>query len=491
MQRALRATSLGRGFQPSPASRVNKFLIAGVTVAGAAAIAVNPALSDIAQQGQTNAVTIEMQQRAVKLTSDISDLFGDYESVIAGAGANLQTLGSEAGVAIPALLQAIGSNLSGYGSLINTALTGTETSLKNALYGGWYGGDDGYVFGLFGGTVTGAGVTESGSTLQEIFNSLKQGNVFNAFSYLEEWSLEVLDHTLKPLLSPFLNTAKSGATPSATIPGEILQTISSVMSTMFTYSNLKAAAETVMSPALSVAFGLLGDITKIGSDVSTAKIGTALTDILKVPADLVGDLLNGYTYVNATTNPTNKPFTGLLNAGSLLQDLLYTWPEKLVTALKAAATSTAATATTTAATAATTAATVATSAATVKTVAAAATATAPAATTATSTQSADTTSATSSKKKDKKSAGTTADSTTADSTTSASSDASTSSDGATATSSKKHDGHGKQGADRTSAGTASAGDDATSSTPTKKHDGQGKAGARSGSHGSAGSGGHK
>ncbi|MGB8405797.1 MAG: hypothetical protein WCE30_17180, partial [Mycobacterium sp.] len=385
MQLALGANSSRHQTGSSAAVRINKFLVGGVTVAAAAAIVVNPVASNVATDLQHH-IEAEAQHRAVQLTSGISDVLGDYQSVLSQTGANLQTLGSEAAVAYPALLQAIGTNLATVatgvrtstpqalvgavqalipgliqglsaslsdGHLITTALTGVETALQNTFSGGWYGGDDGYVFGLFGGTVTHNGVTESGSTLQEIVTALQHGDVFSAFSYAEEWSLEVLDHTLKPLLSPIFNTAKAGATPSETIegdflqaltnvaaklptpvPAEILQTVTNLTATVLNYPTLKALAKTMLSPVLSVAFGLVGDIATIGTDVTSGKIGAALTQVLKAPADLVGDLLNGYVYPSAAYNPTNAHFTGLLNAGSVLQDLLQTWPQQIAAAFK-------------------------------------------------------------------------------------------------------------------------------------------------------------
>ncbi|MEZ0053463.1 hypothetical protein ABIA30_004492 [Mycobacterium sp. MAA66] len=428
MQLALGANSSRHQTGSSAAARINKFLVGGVTVAAAAAIVVNPVASNVATDLQ-HRIEAEAQHRAVQLTSGISDVLGDYQSVLSQTGVNLQTLGSEAAVAYPALLQAIGTNLATVatgvrtstpqalvsavqalipgllkglsasladGHLITTAITGVETSLQNTFSGGWYGSDDGYVFGLFGGTVTHNGVTESGSTLQEIVTALQHGDVFGAFSYAEEWSLEVLDHTLKPLLSPIFNTAKAGATPSETIegdflqaltnvaaklptpvPAEILQTVTNLTATVLNYPTLKALAKTMLSPVLSVAFGLVGDIATIGTDVTSGKIGAALTQVLKAPADLVGDLLNGYVYPSAAYNPTNTPFTGLLNAGSVLQDLLQTWPQQIAAALKltkpaaaaaktAAATPQVATASVTPATATTPAASTVTSDATKK-----------------------------------------------------------------------------------------------------------------------------
>ncbi len=45
---------------------------------------------------------------------------------------------------------------------------------------------------------------------------------------------------------------------------------------------------------------------------------------------MTGDLLKGWT---DPYTGTGEAFTGLLNAGSLLDELLVTWPEQFVTAL--------------------------------------------------------------------------------------------------------------------------------------------------------------
>ncbi|MCV7091613.1 hypothetical protein [Mycobacterium interjectum] len=263
----------------------------------------------------------------------LGDVVGEYEDVAGQAVINLQTLGGGAEVALPGLLAQTGTNLSGYGGLLSAALAGAQTGLQNAIYGGWYGNDDGYVFGLFGGSVTHGGVTESGSTLQQILAALAQGNLFSAFGYYDEWALEALDHTMKPLLSPFLSTAKAGAPPTPTIPGELLQTLTNVTETFMSSANLKSLSDALLSPEIGVTFGLLADLGKIGSDVSSANGAAALTDLLKVPADLAGDLLKGYVYPSAIYNPTGEAFTGLLNNGSLLQQLLVTWPTQLAHAL--------------------------------------------------------------------------------------------------------------------------------------------------------------
>jgi hypothetical protein len=310
-----------------------KFMAAGVAVVGACLIAANPLAPNVAADIE-HRVAADVQHRAVQLTSGGSDVVGGYEDLFNTTANNLQTLVGQAGVAYPTLLKQIGTNLQGTGNLIGTALQGAQTGMSNSIYGGWYGGDDGYVFGLLGGTVTHAGVTKSGSTLQEILGSLSQGNAFNAFGYFDEWALETVDHTSKPLLSPFLNEAKTGMPPTTTLFNSFGQATQNVFNTLLTYANLKNVANGLLSPPLSVIFGLLFDGGKIGGDLAALNFGGALADMAKAPADIAGDLINGFVYPGQF-NPTGAPFAGLINNGSLLQQLLVTWPEQLAQALGA------------------------------------------------------------------------------------------------------------------------------------------------------------
>jgi len=298
--------------------RANRLLIAGIALAGAGLIVVSPVAPT-----QPN-----VQHRAVQLTAGEQDL----TQVLATAQDNLTTLESEAATANSDLSSAISTELSGFETQISTALTGAETGLQNSIDGGWFGDDDGFVFGLFGGSVTDpdTGVTETGSTLQEITTALDQGNLLNAFSYFDTWSLETVDHTLFPLLSPLVTEFNddTGVT-TLSIPDQLLQTFTNEYTSFVSYSDLKALLNAVSSPELSVAFGLSADLDGIATDVSSGNIDQALTDIGNLPSDLTGDLLNGWTDPAAGS----EAFTGLLNGGSLLEELLVTLPEQFVTAL--------------------------------------------------------------------------------------------------------------------------------------------------------------
>jgi hypothetical protein len=299
-------------------NRANRLLIAGIALAGAGLIVVSPVAPT-----QPN-----VQHRAVQLTAGEQDL----TQVLATAQDNLTTLESEAATANSDLSSAISTELSGFETQISTALTGAETGLQNSIDGGWFGDDDGFVFGLFGGSVTDpdTGVTETGSTLQEITTALDQGNLLNAFSYFDTWSLETVDHTLFPLLSPLVTEFNddTGVT-TLSIPDQLLQTFTNEYTSFVSYSDLKALLNAVSSPELSVAFGLSADLDGIATDVSSGNIDQALTDIGNLPSDLTGDLLNGWTDPVAGS----EAFTGLLNGGSLLEELLVTLPEQFVTAL--------------------------------------------------------------------------------------------------------------------------------------------------------------
>jgi hypothetical protein len=299
-------------------NRANRLLIAGIALAGAGLIVVNPVAPTLPN----------VQHRAVQLTAGEQDL----TQVLATAQDNLTTLESEAATANSDLSSAISTELSGFETQISTALTGAETGLQNSIDGGWFGDDDGFVFGLFGGSVTDpdTGVTETGSTLQEITTALDQGNLLNAFSYFDTWSLETVDHTLFPLLSPLVTEFNddTGVT-TLSIPDQLLQTFTNEYTSFVSYSDLKALLNAVSSPELSVAFGLSADLDGIATDVSSGNIDQALTDIGNLPSDLTGDLLNGWTDPVAGS----EAFTGLLNGGSLLEELLVTLPEQFVTAL--------------------------------------------------------------------------------------------------------------------------------------------------------------
>jgi hypothetical protein len=305
----------------SKTAHVSRLMIAGVAVAGASLFAMNA----------PTPAGPQVQHRAVQLTAGEVD----WPSVVTSAEQNLQALETGAATANGELSTALGNVSEHFGTQIGTALTGFETGIQNSLDGGWYGGDDGYVFGLFGGTVTNpaTGISETGSLLQQLSTDFQGGNTLQAFSDFNAWSLETVDHTLNPLLGPLVDeTSDSGAT-TYSIPVELSQIQTNLLETFGNYDELKAALQSVLSPEISAIFALTKDVDTIGTEIAAGDTAQGMSDLNNLSSDVFGALINGY---DAGTNPFNgaeELFPGLLNDGSLLQSLLVTWPEQLVTAL--------------------------------------------------------------------------------------------------------------------------------------------------------------
>jgi hypothetical protein len=299
----------------------NRLLVAAFAAVGASLIAVNPMspstdLSDV-------------QHRAVKLTAGEET----WSEVVAASETYLSDLQTNAATASTELSTA-SSALSGeFGGQFSTALTGFDTGVQNAIDGGWYGSDDGYVEGLFPGTIIGGPDSPFTSigTLAEISNALQAGNSEQAFSDVDTYFLELLDHTLKPLLAPLLDETSKGAT-TLSIPVELSQIQTNLLETFGTYNELKAFGDATLSPFLGAGFGLFQDIGNIQTDVAGGDYTQALTDLQNLPSDVTGDFLNGFP-------STAEPFTGLISFSdipadaSILQDLLVVWPEQLASAL--------------------------------------------------------------------------------------------------------------------------------------------------------------
>jgi hypothetical protein len=301
---------------------MNRLMIAGVAVAGASLFAMNAPTPTGPQ----------LQHRAVKLaaTEEV-----DWSMFITNVNDNLASLQSESTTASGELSTALGNVSTNIGGDFSTALTGFETGINNALFGGWYGNDDGYVFGLFGGEPVLGGpdaVAPTGSLLAELSTDIQGGNTLQAYSDFNAYSLELLDHTMKPLLSPLLDETSGGATTSS-IPVELSQVQTNLLETFGNYNELKELAQTVLSPEISGMFALSNDVQNISTEFAAGDTTLGLSDLNNLSSDVIGALVNGY---DAGTNPFNgaaELFPGLINTGSFLDELYTTWTEQFITAL--------------------------------------------------------------------------------------------------------------------------------------------------------------
>jgi hypothetical protein len=303
----------------------NPLMIVGVAVVGASLFA----LSAPTPTGSL------IQHRDVKLAAGEVD----WTTFLTNVNDNLATLQTEGATSSTDLSTALGNVSDAFSTQLSTALTGFETGVNNALFGGWYGGDDGYVFGLFGGEGVAGGPTPgiTGSLLDVLSHDISNistnpNGSEQLFSDINAYELELLDHTLKPLLSPLLDETSGGVTTSS-IPVELSQIQTNLLTAFGDYNELKGFTETLLSPEISGMFALSTDLDTISAAFTVGDSATGLTDLNNLPSDVLNAIVNGY---DAGINPVNgaaELFPGLLNAGSFLDELYTTWTEQFVTAL--------------------------------------------------------------------------------------------------------------------------------------------------------------
>jgi hypothetical protein len=308
--------------------RKNQLLVAAVAAVGASAIAVSPVALNLSPV-ELNPSSPPLEHRDVQLVNNTE---AAWSTVLSDASINLSALhdgATEAGTKLSDALIGLGDV---FGGQITDAVKGFGTGIESALTNGWWAKDDGFVFGLFGGTLTSsptdgsAPVTETGSLLATLSTDLHDGQTLQAFTALDTWSLELLDHTLKPLLAPLLDETSHGIT-TYSIPVELSQIHTSLLETFTNYNTeLKPLSDALLAPFLGVGFGLSSDIQNIGTDLAGADYTQALLDLKDLPSDLVQDFLNGYP-------AGSEAFPALLADGGLLQELLVTFPTQLASAL--------------------------------------------------------------------------------------------------------------------------------------------------------------
>lgn len=303
------------------AAHASRLMVAGLAVAGAGLFALNAPTS-------TGPL---VQHRAVKLVA--GEL--DWSTVFSDAETNLMELQTEATKGSTDLSTALGNVSEHFNTQITDALTGFESGIQNSLDGGWYGDDDGYVFGLFGGTVTNpaTGISETNSLIGLLSADLQAGHAEQAYSDLNAYMLEVTDHTLNPLLAPLVDETSDSGVTSYSIPVELSQIQTNLLQTFGDYDELKDALQSVLSPEITAQLVMTNDLDAIGADFTAGNTTQGLSDLNNLSSDVFGALLNG---ADVGTNPVDhlpQFFSGLLSDGSLLQHLVLTWPEQFVDAL--------------------------------------------------------------------------------------------------------------------------------------------------------------
>ena len=153
------------------------------------------------------------------------------------------------------------------------------------------------------------------------------------FSDFNAYSLELLDHTLKPLLAPLLDETSKGVT-TLSIPVELSQIQTNLLEAFGNYNELKGFTETVLSPEISGFFALTADLDNISAASTAGDSAPAMTDLNNLPSDVFNAIVNGY---DAGDQPGQRRLRTCSRACSTRAaswtSCYTTWTEQFVTAL--------------------------------------------------------------------------------------------------------------------------------------------------------------
>jgi hypothetical protein len=309
------------------AAHTSRLMIAGLAVAGVGLFAMNAPTS-------TGPL---VEHHDVKLASGEVD----WTTFLSNTEASLAALQTEGTTASTELSTGLGNVSDVFSTQISTALTGFETGINNALFGGWYGSDDGYVFGIFGGEPVLGGPTPGISdSLIDVLSkdfaniSTNPNGGEQLFSDFNNYTLELLDHTLKPLLAPLLDETSKGVT-TLSIPVELSQVQTNLLEAFGDYNELKGVSETLLSPEISGFFALSSDLDSISAAMTAGDTATATADLNNLGSDVLNAIVNGF---EPGATGESDLFPGLLGAGSFLDELYTTWTTQFLDAFGTLAT---------------------------------------------------------------------------------------------------------------------------------------------------------
>lgn len=318
MQQALRVDSNHRFWSaPVPSNpRDKRLLIAGVAIAGASVIAINPVAPSLSLPA--------IQDRAVELSAWV-DPVATWGQTVATTVENLGTLGSGLGTStlpsvwqiltnpsiynevagiisnpVPGLEQFF-SKLPGYAETISSGLDGSSAGLQ-------------------------AHLAELPATLQAAWDYVLAGQFTRAFAQVTSWAIFGLGEAGWPLF------------PAFEIPGEIARdlgapSIAKILDVLFVGDNAATGyAYSLLSPPITAIYQLTDILDVVSGSLYAGDWVTAVSEIVNAPAKILNAFLNGYQPSVAAEWET---FPGLFSEGGPIDALFVKLPKAIAEALAA------------------------------------------------------------------------------------------------------------------------------------------------------------
>jgi hypothetical protein len=300
------------------AHRRTRYLVAGVAVASAGVIAINPVAPPLP----------DIQERAVQLTA-IANPITPWAQTIATTLENLGKLTTGSATSSTAMAQAL-SNPAIYTELVNIVIANVTnplpllTELRNFQSN----------YGEAISTASQASLAALQTSLANLptvlnntVNYLATGQFVEAFSELNIYFLvQLLERPARPLF------------PLLTIPGDIAAAIPGaerlplVLDALLTRGTLNGLTKAFFVAPITAALQTAEILDAVRAAVQTGDTEAAISELINMPAKVVNAFVNGYV----PNFPSRSTFPGILGDGGPLDYFLVDLPKAIAAALSIA-----------------------------------------------------------------------------------------------------------------------------------------------------------
>lgn len=316
--------ALSSGDTPA-VSRKDRFLLAGVALVSASAIAVTPVAQNttVIQQAKTLAYDLTATMEATASPADV------YGTLFSNTFSNLEHLGSALAANPAPLLNQVLENQLGYAGKFGAAFEAIPTNLQN-----WYNGPNGQ------------------ARLAQAQAALEAGDIGEAYRWFNHSMLYAFQGAFGSLIAPGLilsGVPRGGTEYLAGIPEQIAQNFTNLIAATFTSSVVVSAVfqgafATISGPA----FELARVAEAISTSVAAGDMEGTFNAVVNTPGILVNAALNGFKYSDPDPETGTGGYTewpalltwaepgeqgGARVVAGLLQNLLVNIPKSLADAI--------------------------------------------------------------------------------------------------------------------------------------------------------------
>lgn len=278
-------------------TRKDRFLLAGVAMVSASAIAVTPVAQNTTVIEQAKSFAYDLTASTMDATASPVDVYG---TLVSNTFSNLELLGAALAASPAPFLSQVLENQQGYAAKFGAAFEAIPTNLKN-----WYEGPNGQ------------------ARLAQAQEALEAGDIGEAYRWFNHSMLYAFQGAFGSLIAPgfiLSGIPRGGTEYLAGIPEQIAQNFTNVIAATFTSSVVVSAVfqgafATVSGPA----FELARVAEAISTSVAAGDVQGAFNAVVNTPGILVNAALNGFKY----SDPDPETGTG----GYTEWPALLTWAE--------------------------------------------------------------------------------------------------------------------------------------------------------------------